>query len=258
MTTKVRRSLVKSFLNTGTILSPVWSLIGDGVTAAKVGYAPKDLDETYIHENVAEISVESYAPKMPVEMTVKEEDPTFIYIDTMRYARAILDNAVTQLVNVYLYQTPSLNFYIAELNTVAIQIDDFGGEGGGVAKINYTINYQGAPTYGQFNPLTLAFIAQPALAVLATMVIGSVTLTPVFASNKYLLYYSGSVLNAVTTVTMTSTCSAAGAVVLQKNGVTTIGQGAAATLSVGVNHLTIQVTVGSEVVTYCIDITRAP
>jgi hypothetical protein len=54
---------------------------------------------------------------------------------------------------------------------------------------------------------------------------------------------------------MTSTLS--GATIVQYNGVTEVAQGADAALSVGVNHLTIDVTVGSENVVYAIDITRA-
>ena len=44
---------------------------------------------------------------------------------------------------------------------------------------------------------------------------------------------------------------------MQKVGATEVSQGDPASLSVGVNHLTIEVTVGSEVSTYHIDITRA-
>jgi hypothetical protein len=256
MTVKVRRSLVKTFLNTGTLLSPVWSLIGDGVAAAKIGYSPKVTDETWIHQTTADISVDSYAPKMPIEMVVKEEDPAFIFIDALRYSRAILDDAATQIVNVYLYQTPSLNFYQAEIIPVTISIDDFGGDGGNVVKINYTINYAGVPVQGEFNPTTVTFTAQPILAVLATMAISVVTLSPLFATNKEILHYSATTPHATASVTMSSTCIAAGAVVVQKNGVTVINQAGAATLADGVNHLTIQVTVGTEVVTYCIDITR--
>jgi hypothetical protein len=43
---------------------------------------------------------------------------------------------------------------------------------------------------------------------------------------------------------------------VQKVGVTTVGQGAAASLSMGANTLTITVTVGTEVVVYTIIATR--
>jgi hypothetical protein len=257
--TKVKRSLIKSFLNTGTILSPTWSLLADGVVAGKINYAPKTTEETYIDQDTASISVDSYAPNLPIEATAKAGDTVYDYIDALRKARGVLADAETEIVNVWLYRTPANGYYLAEKQNVSIQVDDFGGEGGVPAKINYTINFVGDPTLGIFKPAaTATFAALPIAAVLATMVIGSVTLTPLFATDPTNLLYVGSVSNATTTVTMTSTCIAGGAVVVQKDtDDTTIAQGDPASLDVGVNHLKIQVTVGSEVVTYYIDITRA-
>jgi hypothetical protein len=54
---------------------------------------------------------------------------------------------------------------------------------------------------------------------------------------------------------MASTLS--GATIVQKVGNSVVAQGDPASLAVGVNHLTIKVTVGSEESTYHIDITRA-
>jgi len=258
MTSKIKRSLVKTFLNTGTVLAPVWVLIGDGIVTGKIAYNPKVTKETYISEDSATTSVDSYAPHMPIECTCKIGDDAFTYLDAKRYGRSIAANAETEIVNVWLYKTPALGFYYAEKQAVAIEFDDFGGEGGSNVKINYTINYLGNPVYGAFNPTpTAAFITNPALAVLATMVIGSVTLTPLFATDKSWLYYAGSVTNATTVVSMTSTCPGANSVVQKDTHGSVVNQGANAALDVGVNHLTITVTYGTEVVIYNIDITRA-
>jgi hypothetical protein len=258
LTTTVKRSLIASFLNTGTYVTPVWSIIGPGVTAAKIAYNPKTLQETYINEDSGRTLVESYSPNMPIEATVISDDPVFMFVDALRQGRSVLDSAVVDICNVWKYMTPALGYYAAERQAAELSCDDFGGPGGEVAKIKVTINYAGACIPGSFNPTTLAFTAAPVLAVLATMVIGAVTLTPLFATDKTWLHYAGAVSNATTTVTMTSTCTAAGAVVLQKDThASTVAQGAAASLDVGVNHLTIQITVGTEVVIYHIDITRA-
>lgn len=256
---KVKRSQVKTFLNTGTLLSPTWSLLADGVVSGKFGYNPKTTEETYIDQDTASISVDSYAPTLPVEATAKVGDVVYDWIDTLRKLRKVLGDAETEIVNVWLYRTPANDYYLAEKQAVAIQADDFGGDGGQPAKINYTINFVGDPTRGIFKPTaTATFAARPVSAVLATMVIGAVTLSPLFATDKANLLYTGSVPNGTTSVTMTSTCIAGGAVVVQKdNSDATVAQGAAASLAVGVNHLKIVVTVGSEVVTYYIDITRA-
>ena len=161
MTGKVKRSQVKTFLNTGTIAAPVWSLIGDGVATATINYNPQTVDETYIHQDSGNTEVESYKPTLPVEATAIEGDAVFEFIDGLRKSRAVLDAAHTEIVNVWLYETPVTGNYEAERQSISVQIDDFGGDGGVAAKINYTINYLGDPVLGTFNPTTLAFTPNP-------------------------------------------------------------------------------------------------
>ena len=86
---KVKRSLFRSFLNTGTLGSPTWSLIGDGVTTAMINYNPQTVEETYIVDDSASISVDSYAPNFPVEMTAISGDAVFDFIDALGYYFAI-------------------------------------------------------------------------------------------------------------------------------------------------------------------------
>jgi hypothetical protein len=255
MSTTIKRSQVKTFLNTGTLISPTWSLIGDGVTTGEIAMNPKTTEETNISDDNATITVDSYSPTLPIEQVAKNGDAVFEYLDSLRKDRDILDNAVTEIVNVWIYETPALTYYYAEKQSVSLQIDKFGGDGGKAAKIGYTINFVGDPVLGEFSPTDLAFLASPINTILTTMVIGSVTLAPLFATDKAWLHYAGSVSNGTDAVTMTSTL--AGATIVQKVASTTVSQGDPASLSVGLNHLTIKVTVGTEEVTYHIDITRA-
>lgn len=253
---KIKRNQVRHFLNTGTPESPTWSLIGVGVTAALINMNPKTTEETYIHESNASISVDSYAPIMPIEMTANNGDAVFEYLDAMRKSRAILNSAETEIVNVWIYETPALTYYYAEKQNCSIQFDAFGGDGGASAKINYTVNFLGDPIRGSFSPTNLDFVPAPVNTILTTMVIGSVTLTPLFATDKSWLWYAGSVSNATTSVTMTSTLS--GATIVQKDDAgDPVSQAGSASLEVGVNNLTIEVTVGAETSIYHIDITRA-
>lgn len=252
----IKRSQVKTFLNTGTLLSPVWSLISEGVTTGTIQYNPTATEETYIGEDSATISVESYAPTMPLEATAVSGDAVFEYLDTLRRGRDTLDDAESEVVNVWLYETPALGYYYAEKQAVSLQVDSFGGDGGAAAKLNFTINYLGDPVIGGYSPTEEEFVALAVNTSLTTMVIGSVTLVPLFATDHAWLWYAGSVANETTSVTMTSTLS--GATIVQKDdGGTEVAQGDPASLSVGVNNLTIEVTVGTESVTYHIDITRA-
>jgi len=253
---KIKRSQIAQFLNTGTIVSPTWSLMGVGIPSAKIAYNPKTESTTYIHEDNASVTVESYAPQLPIEMVCNNGDAVFEFIDALRKNRKTLSDAETEIVTVYYYETPALGYYEAEKQSVAISTEDIGGDGGISAKLNYTIHYLGDPTYGFFNPTpTSDFVARPITTILTTLIIGSVTLAPVFATDKSWLYYAGSVANGVTTVTMTSTL--AGATIVQYDEATPVAQGDPASLAIGVNHLSVSVTVGAEVSVYYIDITRA-
>ena len=159
MATTIKRSQVKTFLNTGTSETPDWVLLGDGIRSAAINYNPQTTDETYIHQDSGSTVVESYKPTMPIEAVAKNGDDAFEYVDGLRKSRAVLSDAETEIVNVWLYETTTTGAYPAERQAVSIQIDDFGGEGGQSAKINFTINFQGDPTPGTFNPTTLAFVA---------------------------------------------------------------------------------------------------
>lgn len=155
----VKRSEFRTFLNTGTTVTPIWSLIGAGVTTGAINYNPQTVEEVYIHQDSGTTEIQSYKPSMPVEATAIKGDAAYDFVDTIRKSRKILTNAHAEVVNVWLYEAAVAGAYPAERQSVSIQIDDFGGDGGQAAKINYTINYLGDPVLGTFNPTTLAFVA---------------------------------------------------------------------------------------------------
>jgi len=253
---KIKRSQVKHFLNTGTVESPVWALISEGVTTGLINMNPNVTTETYIGNNNASIAVESYAPIMAIEATAIAGDDVYDYLDALRKARAVLGAAETEIVNVWIYETPAGGYYYAEKQDVSVQFDSFGGDGGVSAKINYTINYVGNPTDGVFKPAaTATWEAEPITTILTTLACSGVTLVPTFASDHFNLLYTASVANGVSSTNMTSTL--VGATIVQYDEASPVTQGGAASLGVGINHLTVSVTVGSEVSIYKIDITRA-
>jgi hypothetical protein len=156
---KIKRSEVMTFMDITPSSTATYKLIGDGVTSGAIGYNPKTTEETYIHEDSATITVESYAPTMPVEAVAVSGDDVFDFIDGLRVARATLDDAETTIVNVWAYESGGPTAYPAEEQKVSIQIDEFGGDGGTAVKINYTINFVGDPVVGTFNASTSAFSA---------------------------------------------------------------------------------------------------
>ena len=157
MSEKIKRSKVAIFLNTSTSASPEWSLMGPGITEQTINYNPQTSDETYVHEDSGNTNIESYKPTIPTPQTAMKGDEVFDYVDGMRKSRAVLADAETEVCIVYLYETATSGAYEAEKCACSIQIDDFGGAGGESAKINYTVNLNGDPVIGTFNPSTKTF-----------------------------------------------------------------------------------------------------
>jgi len=158
-TAKIKRSQIKTFMNTTPSSTATYCLISEGVTTGKINYNPKTTEETYIGEDNATIMVESYAPTMPIEATAVLGDPVHDFVDALRIARATLTDAETDIVNVWMYKSGGPTAYPAEKQTVAISIEEAGGDGGVASKLNYTLNYAGDPIPGTFNASTLAFTA---------------------------------------------------------------------------------------------------
>lgn len=154
---KIKRSEVLTYINTTPLAAATYSLLGDGVTTGSIAMNPNVTTETYIHEDSASISVDGYAPTFPAEQTAVTGDAVFEFVDTLRKNRAVLDDAETDIVNVWNYESGGPTAAPAEKQTVSIQIDSFGGDGGKAVKINYTINFVGDPVAGTFNTTTKAF-----------------------------------------------------------------------------------------------------
>jgi hypothetical protein len=155
----IKRKDIATYINTVPAGPAAYELLGEGITTGTINYNPQTTEEVYIHQASGTTQVESYKPTMPIEAEVKKGDPAFDFIETLRVARAVLSDAETDIVNVWLYETPTAGAYPAEQQNVSIQIDSFGGEGGKTAKINYTINFIGDPVAGTFDPTTKTFTA---------------------------------------------------------------------------------------------------
>lgn len=156
---KVKRSQFLTFMNTTPDATETWSLVGKGVTDAAIDYNPQMNEEIYITEDSGSADVESYKPSMGVESTAVIGDEVFEFVDTLRKNRAILGDAYTSIVNVWMYETEVTGSYPAEKQDVTIAINSWGGPGGEANRISYNIAYRGNPTPGTFNPATKTWTA---------------------------------------------------------------------------------------------------
>lgn len=154
---KVKRSLIRTFMDVDPGYED-WALIGDGVPTASIEYNPETEQETYIHQDNASAELQRYAPSMGIEATAMVGDEVFDFVDDLRINRAVLEDAHTQIVNVWMYKTAlSENTYPAEIQDVMVAVESAGGDGGVASKLNYTIYYRGDPVTGTFNVSTLTF-----------------------------------------------------------------------------------------------------
>lgn len=146
--TKIKRSLWKNFLNTTPGgASETWSYMNLGITSQQMSYNAQTTTETYVGEDNARTSTDSYQMSMNTPMTCYKGDAIFEFIDGLRKKRAVEGDCETQMLSVNAYDSTDGKFS-AELNNVSIAISDFGGDGGKPISLTFTISVNGDPTYG--------------------------------------------------------------------------------------------------------------
>ncbi|MGN0533290.1 MAG: phage tail tube protein [Eubacterium sp.] len=143
---KVKRSDFATFLNTAPCSTENWARMGKGITSQKISYNAQSTSETYINEDSASTSIDSYAPTMDAPMTAYKGDAVFDYVDKLRQNRAVGADCETDVLMVYIYDSTgegSSVTYSAEKQRVAISIEEFGGDGGGSNSLSFTLNFIG-------------------------------------------------------------------------------------------------------------------
>lgn len=160
MSTKVKRSNVATYMDIMPTGTASYALMGDGITTLLINMNPAKTVEQYIHQDSATTTLDAYAPSAPVEMTAVEGDSVFEFVDGLRKNRAVGSSAETHIVNVWKYEAMiSGSMYPAEYQPVVIAVENFGGDAGKNAKINFTVDYQGDATKGHFHLASGTFLA---------------------------------------------------------------------------------------------------
>ena len=158
---KIKRSEFAAFLNITPGEAATYARMGKGITGQTISYNPSTTSETYIHEDAATTSVDSYAPSINTPQTCYAGEPVFEFVDGLRRSRAVGADAETDILLVYLYASEGSSAYAAEKCNAAISIEEFGGDGGAPTSITYTISLNGDPEIGTatVNAGTVSFTA---------------------------------------------------------------------------------------------------
>ena len=148
---QVKRTDLVAFLDVdkaSTIGGADWKVIGNGVTSLSYSYNPNSTTETYIVNDNASTTLDSYAFSIDGEQTALFGDDVFDFIDGLRTSLAVGDNAVTNLLLIDKYNEITTGNFKAQVFKCVVSVTSYGGDGGVSPKIGFTISANGNPING--------------------------------------------------------------------------------------------------------------
>lgn len=148
MATLIKRTQIQAFLNTASKEGePTYKIVGNGMTSGSYEYNPQTTTETYIVNDNATTTLDSYQIAFDGEMKCMKGDAVFDYIDGLRYDVAIGDDAKSSVVLVDTWNG-SEGQYRAEKFDCTVSINSYGGDGGATPTISFNIGIDGDPVKG--------------------------------------------------------------------------------------------------------------
>ena len=128
--------------------SESWALVGNGMTTGSYTYEATETSETYIVDDNATTTVDSYALSLDGEMKCIFGDEVFDFINELRRKLATGTDAETSVLLVDKYDASETNKFKAQKFACSISISSYGGDGGATPTIGFKINVNGDPTNG--------------------------------------------------------------------------------------------------------------
>lgn len=152
MPTLVKRKEIVLFLDTTpTDETETWGLYGNKSTSATYTYNPSSTSETYIVDENATVTLDSYNITIDGNMKCYHGDAIYDFINGLRYNLATGDSAKTTALLVDKYDFTgdgeSASFK-AQTFECTISVESYGGEGGVTPTITFTIGLNGTPKNG--------------------------------------------------------------------------------------------------------------
>ena len=149
MATLIKRSQIQAFLNVSKeSATESFKIIGNYMPTGAYDYNPQTTTETYIVNDNATSTLDSYQIAFDGEMKCAKGDAVFDYIDDLRYNVAVGDDAVSEVVLVDTWNTKTTGSYRAEKFNCTISINSYGGDGGQNPTISFNIGINGDPIKG--------------------------------------------------------------------------------------------------------------
>lgn len=128
--------------------SESWALVGNGMTSGSYSYEAQETSETYIVNDNATTTIDSYALSLDGEMKCIYGDEVYDFINGLRYKLATGTDAETTVLLVDKYDVDTGGAFKAQKFNCSISISSYGGDGGATPTIGFKINVNGDPTNG--------------------------------------------------------------------------------------------------------------
>lgn len=150
MGTLVKRPEIMAFLDTiPSGGSPTWKIVGNGMTTGSYSYEANETSETYIVDENATTTIDSYAVSLDGEMKCIFGDDVYDFINGLRFNLATGSSAASHLLLVDKYDEISTGTFRAQVFDCSISVSSYGGDGGATPTISFKINANGTPKNGK-------------------------------------------------------------------------------------------------------------
>jgi len=153
------RNEIADYLNTGTILSPVWSLMGAGFNSLDEKPQAQIKSQVYINDSAETSSIKSYKPVFNFDTDLIDDEAAVMKLYLVGRDQKIGALAELEYIRVELFRDGAgANLYKARKFTVAVEVSSLEGKGGDTIHVIGTLNNVGTFVDGEFNVSTLEFI----------------------------------------------------------------------------------------------------
>lgn len=153
-----KREKLMHFLNIGTVATPSYALIGDGVTSLTEEFNAESETKQYINQANGTTTVKSYTPSIQVEKEYIKGEALQTWLNGMVSTLPTGSDAEADYVRLNVFETTSTaSVYRAVKRKCSIQIDSIGGDAGSELMNAFTIGGVGDGVQGTFNVSTLTF-----------------------------------------------------------------------------------------------------
>lgn len=143
------REVLRHYFNIGTLASPKWVLLGDGITSLTEEFNPESETKQYINQSNGTTTLKSYTPSIPIEREYIS-DELQRWIDEKVKILPTGSKAISEYVRINLLDTPVDGAYPAVKRKCTYQFDSIGGDAGAELVNSMTLGGVGDGIQGTF------------------------------------------------------------------------------------------------------------